>query len=194
MAVLLSHHPRKAQSADGRAARGSGALLGFVDVLIEMTWRGRPGGGGRARRLRAWSRYPGTPQHLLMELTADGSDYQAVDEAAAAEDDIPASLPEGLRLVLEGADRKLTRQEILDGWLPDFLPAPDGGTLCRWLLRAAEQGQVCREGSGRRNDPFRYWLAEQERRWRQHPFYEIKEELEAQVRRMKAEGTLPPED
>jgi hypothetical protein len=168
--------------------------LGFVDVLIEMTWRGRPGGGGRARRLRAWSRYQGTPQNLLMELTPDGGDYQAVDEAKESEADIPASLPEGLRLVLEGADRKLTRQEILDGWLPDFLPAPDGGTLCRWLLRAAEQGQVCREGSGRRNDPFRYWLAEQEQVWRQHPFYEIKEELEAQVRRMKAEGTLPPEE
>src|SRR5438309_2264725 len=36
LAVELLHHPRKEGSADGRWARGSGALLGFVDVLIEM--------------------------------------------------------------------------------------------------------------------------------------------------------------
>ena len=44
----------------------------------------------------------------------------------------------------------------------DDPPAPDQGSLCRWLSRAVESGQVCREGSGRRNDPFRYWLPQRE--------------------------------
>jgi hypothetical protein len=46
VAVLLLHHPRKGACADGQAARGSGALAAFVDVLVEMHWytrgRGRP--------------------------------------------------------------------------------------------------------------------------------------------------------
>jgi hypothetical protein len=196
MAVLLLHHPRRASSPAGAAARGSGALLGFVDVLIEMTWPRGASAGGRARRLQAWSRYQGTPPNLLMELTPDGADYLPVTEPSEAGDasDDQAPLPEALRLVLEGASRKLTRQEILDGWLPDFLPAPDGGTLCRWLLRAVEAGQVCRDGSGRRNDPFRYWLPAQEEQWRQADswWYETKERLEAEARRL-SEGHPAPE-
>src|SRR5262249_13197903 len=71
MAVLL-HHPRKAGGTDGRAARGSGALCGFADVLIEMGWRRAAGPTSRARRLRAWSRYRGAPPDLLIELNAEG--------------------------------------------------------------------------------------------------------------------------
>jgi hypothetical protein len=183
MGVLLLHHPGKAPSAVGRAARGSGALQGFVDVLMEMTWLRGAGDGSRARRLRAWSRSQGTPLNLLMELTPDGTDYQVVTEATAAEDDLPA-VPEALRLVLEGAQGKMTRQEILDGWLPDYLPAPDPGTLARWLLRAVTLGQLCRDGTGRRNEPFRYWLPEQEKLWRENDnwWFETRQRLEEEAR------------
>jgi hypothetical protein len=131
-----------------------------VDVLMEMNWHRGAADGSRIRRLRAWSRSPGTPLNLLMELTPDGTDYRVIAEAPPEEDQ--AVLPEALRLLLDGAPHKLTRQEILDGWLPDFLPAPDGSTLTRWLLRAVAGGQVCRDGTGRRNHPFRYWLPERE--------------------------------
>jgi hypothetical protein len=163
MSVGLLHHPRK---EDGRSARGSGAILGFADVLIEMSCRRGVDDGTRVRRLRAWSRYQGTPRDVLIELNAEGTDYQVV---AAVEQPAEAAegrgVPRALRLLLEGADRKLTRQEILAGWLPDFLPAPDGGTLSRWLARAVESGEVSCDGTGRRNDAFRYWLPEQEERW-----------------------------
>jgi hypothetical protein len=36
MSVLLVHHPRKGKTLAGQAARGSGALPSFVDILIEM--------------------------------------------------------------------------------------------------------------------------------------------------------------
>jgi hypothetical protein len=36
LSVLLLHHPSKAATATGLAARGSGALSGFADILIEM--------------------------------------------------------------------------------------------------------------------------------------------------------------
>ena len=34
--VLFLHHPRKSDGDEGTAARGSGALSGFVDVIVEM--------------------------------------------------------------------------------------------------------------------------------------------------------------
>src|SRR5205814_5918921 len=71
-AVLLLHHPRK---EDGEP-RGSGALGGFADVLLEMT--GPRTSGDRQRRLRAGSRVPQTPADHLLELSADGTDYAAV--------------------------------------------------------------------------------------------------------------------
>ena len=37
MAVLLLHHPRKKKSEAGCSARGSGALLGFVDTSVELS-------------------------------------------------------------------------------------------------------------------------------------------------------------
>jgi hypothetical protein len=187
MAVKLLHHPRKEGSADGRWARGSGALLGFVDVLIEMT--GRPGANdeSRVRRLRAWSLYQGTPRELLMELTSDGTDYLLVAESNADENAVSTPLPEGLRLILEDARGKMTRRQILSAWLPDFRPAPDEGTLCRWLTRAVENGQVSRDGTGRRNDPFRYWLPQLEERWKQDPWHQTLEQLEAEARRFREE-------
>jgi len=34
MAVWLQHHPRKGRTPSGQASRGSGALPGFVDILM----------------------------------------------------------------------------------------------------------------------------------------------------------------
>jgi hypothetical protein len=62
---------------------------------------------------------------------------------------------------LTDAHTKLTRQEILEKWPPDFTK-PDPTTLWRLLTRAAAQGLVRQEGTGRSRDPFRYWLPERE--------------------------------
>ena len=53
-------HPRKGASPAGQAARGSGALAAFVDVLVEMYWYGEPQTSDRRRRLLAFSRHEET--------------------------------------------------------------------------------------------------------------------------------------
>jgi RecA-family ATPase len=50
MSVLLPHHPRKGRTLAGQAARGSGALPGFVDVLIEMAYYAQPDDLDRRRQ------------------------------------------------------------------------------------------------------------------------------------------------
>jgi hypothetical protein len=165
MSVLLLHHPRKKESAAGLAARGSGALPGFADILIEMDWYHRGDLDDRRRRLRGYSRFAETPRHLVIELNADGTDYLACGDFH--EEEFTQSW-ERLRQVLEDAAGKLTRREILAEW-PDDLERPDGTTVWQWLQRAVARGLVRQEETGRKNDPFRYWLPGQEAKWRRRP-------------------------
>jgi hypothetical protein len=158
LAVLLLHHPRKGKAVAGQAARGSGSLASFVDILVEMSYYSHPDDLDRRRRLVAFSRYDETPRHLLLELRPDGRDY------AVLQSGMEALLGEGWQAVagvLASAFGKLTRQEILEQW-PEDVAKPDPATLWRWLNRAAAQGLVRQEGTGRPGDSFRYWLAERE--------------------------------
>jgi hypothetical protein len=153
VAVLVLHHPRKGKSPAGHAARGSGALSGFADILIEMRWHGRAAADNRRRRLRALSRYDETPRDLVIELNAEGTDYQAY--GSAADEDFAAHW-EALQAVLAQAAHKLTRPEIRRQWPAEAVPADK--TLYRWLQAAVGRGLVRQGGRGLRGQPFRYWL------------------------------------
>jgi hypothetical protein len=153
MAVLAIHHPTKGQPGVGQAARGSGALLGHVDISIEMR---HPGGDPftRRRRLLAFSRYRETPRQLLAELNPEATDYivladEHTDEFQSAWDSV--------RPILEAAARPLSRQDILELW-PDDADKPSHKTLWKWLDRAVGHGLLDCAGGGRKTDPFRYWL------------------------------------
>jgi hypothetical protein len=162
LSVLLLHHPRKGENVAGQAARGSGALSGYVDILIEMQWNGRPADDNdRRRRLQAYSRFEETPRRLVLELTEDGADY--LNHGDFDEDEFRQSW-KLLRTVLEDAKQKLTRRQILQQWPPDF-KAPDDVTVWRWLERAVSDGLVQQDGLGRRNAPYRYWLPGKETLW-----------------------------
>jgi hypothetical protein len=177
MAELLLHHPGKGEFRLGQAARGSGALLGHVDVSIEMR---HPGGDPltRRRRLFIFSRHRASPRQLTMELDEAGTTYSLVPEEAL--EPFEASW-EPIRLVLTEAPQKLTRQDILMEWPPDF-EKPNTGSVWRLLDRAVQQGQVQVEGSGRKGDPLRYWLVEREAVWKQDPLYELIQSQRAQLK------------
>ncbi|TMQ33552.1 MAG: hypothetical protein E6K70_12500 [Planctomycetota bacterium] len=142
----------------GQSSRGSGALPSHVDTVIEMTWYGHADEADRRRWLRAYSRYEETRRHLIVELTADGIDYLTHDPAGL---EAGAECWEVLHQVLEDASERLTKRQIREEWPEDFRK-PDIGTLSRTLQRAVEQGKVRRDGTGRKNDPRRYWLAGKE--------------------------------
>jgi hypothetical protein len=121
-----------------------------------MRWRGLPAADNRRCRLLGFSRYAERSREHVIELAPDGSDYHSL---GSEESESFLDHWEVLRTVLEDAQEKLTRQEIRDQWPADF-PKPNLGTLHRWLQRAAPLGRICLEGTGRRRDPFRYWLPE----------------------------------
>ncbi len=171
MAVMVLHHPAKGERPLGQAARGSGALLGHVDVSMEMR---HPAGDPLTRRRRfvALSRHAATPRNLMLELNADGTDYVVLPEAEL--DDFQTNW-QLVQMVLEEAPQKFTRRDILDEWPPDF-QKPERTTLWRWLDRAVKLSLVACEGKGNKSDPFRYWLPEREEVWLENPRYKITEE------------------
>lgn len=167
LAVLLVHHPAKGKTLTGQAARGSGALSAFADVLVEMNYLNGPDPHDRRRCLQTFSRLPQTPRRLVLELNADGGDYTCLGDPGDV--DLLGNW-DHLRLMLEDAEYKLTRQQILKDWPPDF-PRPNDVTLWRWLEAAATSGKLCRDGDGRRNSPLRYWLPHKPDLWRQNPLF-----------------------
>jgi hypothetical protein len=165
VAGMVLHHPRKEPAAPGRAARGSGALTGFADILIEMDCVGPSEGDDRRRKLTAFSRHAQTVRRLGIERTADGTDYVSLGDYAEFEqaDGWPV-----LRTVLEDAYQKLSAESIRKAWPADY-PCPSQPTLWRWLDRAVADGRVKKGGAGRGRAPFVYWLPAKEEEWAADP-------------------------
>jgi hypothetical protein len=142
----------------------------------------------RRRRLLAFSRSDVTPRQLVIELNADATDYACLGNFM---DDEFAVNWDRLRFVLEDAQGKLTRRQILEQWPADF-PRPADCTLWHWLDRAVGLGQLAREGTGRKSDPFRYWLLAREEEWKKDPLYEFHRACEENWKRhaeeMKRKG------
>jgi len=172
--VLIVHHPRRKQSAAGQVGRGSGVLPATVDILLEMDWYQRGDDDDRRRRLRAASRFRETPRRQVCEWTADGRDYRTLGDF---QEDAFTQNWAILRIVLEDAMRKLKRREILEQWPPDY-PRPDAVSVWHWLERGVSRGLIQRDGAGRRNAPFRYWLAERMEQWKKDPMYVFVEQEE----------------
>ena len=72
--------------------------------------------------------------------------------------------------VKRGTKRRQKRKKILDRASGYFLTK---SKLYRSAKEAVERGLILREGTGRKNDPYRYWLPATEAKWReQYPFYD----------------------
>ena len=154
-AVLLLHHPRKAATEAGSAARGSGALLGFVDVTVELTRYSRIGTDANRRLLTAEGRRPGVPARLAYELDPATGAFRAVPDPGERQFAENWGLVAGL---LRAKREPVTCRELLTDW-PAEVPPPSESTVYRWLGQAAATGLAVRDGRGTRDRPWRYRLA-----------------------------------
>ncbi len=154
VAVFLLHHPRKAASESGSRARGSGALLGYVDVILELSRFGHLGTDSCRRKLWAMSRHAETPQELVYEWAPGTLEFRAV------ENPLDTRYLENwatVRALLEVRTRAATHKELLADWPADQV-APSSRLLYDWLSRALNAKLIERIGGGTRNDPHRYQL------------------------------------
>ncbi|QYJ14220.1 hypothetical protein Rxycam_00016 [Rubrobacter xylanophilus DSM 9941] len=148
LAVLFCRHERKGGGEVGEAARGSSAFGGAVDIILSLR---RPEGNTRptVRVIESLSRFDGTPDKLVIELTDEG--YRALgDTAAFAQQQAREAILDTLPALQEHA---MTTAEVVDAVRGRGV----GRTVAAaTLTRLVEEGVVLRSGSGRRGDPYRY--------------------------------------
>ena len=89
---------------------------------------------------------------MLIELNEGRTDCTVCEDFLDEVDGLNWQVVAG---ILKEAKNPLTRQEMLDQWPEDF-PIPNPAALWKWLDRAVKDGRLCREGTGRRNCPYRY--------------------------------------
>jgi AAA domain len=142
--VLLIHHERKSGGEDGRGIRGGSALFGAVDqaILLERLV-GKP---SNKRILKTIGRYDSPPE-IIIELREN--DYETVGTPAELSE---AGRLEKVKAVLTTAYE--TVDVIMDKagekrWATD-----------RALMTLVDRGKAERKGTGKRNDPCLYRLAD----------------------------------
>lgn len=153
-AVLILHHPRKKASDEGSAARGSGALLGFVDIILELHRFGRLQSDERRRRLIGLSRHAETPRRLAYQWDPATGVFTTVTDLFEQR---YRDNWEQVRAILAQRKAAATHRELLSDW-PSDGEKPAASVLYEWLNRAFDERLIRREGQGRRTDPYRYRL------------------------------------
>ena len=152
--VMIQHHPRKQESDLGSAARGGGALLGYVDIILELNRHGRLRTDETRRSLFGLSRSQDTPRQLVYEWTPGTPDFRVVTDPEVSR--FATNWPI-VAAILKDRKSEASARELLADW-PDDLPPPGASLLYGWLQRATLEEKVIRIGNGTKNDPYRYRL------------------------------------
>lgn len=150
-AVLLVHHPKKGDATQGRASRGSGALPGFVDVIVELRRFAPAEKRNRRRVLTGYSRFDETPPEVVVELTSEGYEQVGTKADAGRTDRIAV-----IRTLLPDKPPGLTSVEIVEQWPQNgAIPKPSVKSVRRDLK---EDGAVRATGKGVRGNERRFYL------------------------------------
>ncbi|MGI8921107.1 MAG: AAA family ATPase [Solirubrobacteraceae bacterium] len=152
LAVLLVTHTRKSGGEDGDAVRGSSALAGAADIVLELERPGgeRTGRTARQRQLLALSRFPQTPGALLIEHGAAGG-WAVVGESASREGAREIADRAALLAALD-AGGELTRNDLET---TTDIPARQWHGALEQLVADRE---VARHGAGKKGDPYRFTM------------------------------------
>lgn len=146
LAVLLIHHHRKAEGSFGEQIRGSSAILGAVDTVIEM--RRLDNQADSTRTIELQGRHKETPTDpITVQLT--GGRYVRLGSPAEVRGN---RAKEKVVEVLTDAEAPLTRDQICDaagGRRADIGAA---------VYKLATEGHIEKAGAGKKGCPFTYFL------------------------------------
>jgi hypothetical protein len=152
LAVILVTHHRKGEGRHGERVRGSTALTGAADVIVELERARGAFGEEGGRVLSGTSRFQSTPETIALELT-EGT-FVAVGSAEEGEARAEQAT---ILAVLRGGP--LTRDEVKDALIAAEGSAMRGETLALRLRQMVASGTVVRSGRGKKGDPYRWTLA-----------------------------------
>ena len=150
-AVLLVLHPRKSGGDEATAARGSGAISAFADILLEMRRMTPTDSRDRRRVIVGHSRYRETSTEKVVELSDDGQSYAALGDRAEAGGKLRA---EHIAAILPAEPPGLSVEEILDEWPNGDKPSKRSLEIA--LTRGVEDRSWQTTGAGKKGDPRRF--------------------------------------
>jgi len=153
VAILLVHHPKKGDAGEGQASRGSGALTGFVDIILELRRFNAQEADDRRRKLKSHSRFEETPAEIVIELQHDG--YRLVGTTGDANRDDRQKVISDIL-----TDDWRTSDDLLGQWPDDTASKPGKRTVEADLRHGFDSGNWDRQGDGKKGDPYRYRFAQ----------------------------------
>lgn len=151
-AIVIVAHQRKSAGTDGDAVRGSNALIGAADVIVELERTRGLDDEANLRVLKTHSRFESTPEKLAIVL--DGDCYTAQDL------DIAASKAE-----LERVRAALTDECVDHAAIKERVGGMRRESLNRHLSALVAGGIAERHGSGSKGDPYL---------WRRSPVEDVR--------------------
>jgi hypothetical protein len=152
LAVELTRHERKSGGEPGESARGSSAYGGAADIIVAYQ---RPDGQHPPTRrvLRALSRFPETPETLVVEKVSPHLGKGGWEESFMALGSVEDAVAQAARDLLTENLPADPGGALSVNELKDRHPTLSHGTLDRALAAVGAQ----RIGEGKRGDPFRYF-------------------------------------
>jgi hypothetical protein len=152
-AVLLVHHLKKGDGSEATGSRGSGALPGFVDTIVELRRHEPNDHQCRKRVITAYGRDDDTPPEVIIELDAATNEYRGLGDRKAMKRE---EITRVLLGVLPAERPGMTLEEIKDAWPEDEFPRKQ--TVLETLADGADRGEWTRDGTGTRGHPFKYHI------------------------------------
>ncbi len=149
-AVLVVHHPKKGDANEGQASRGSGALPGFVDTIVELRRFNAEQAGDRRRKLKGLGRFDETPSEVVVELGEDG--YRTVGTTGEAK---RSDRLQFIEEILTDGESK-TPEQVREVWPENGVPRPGLRTVRSDLEAGLVDERWIKEGKGVKGDPCRY--------------------------------------
>jgi hypothetical protein len=150
LAVLLVHHHRKSGGEEGDAVRGSGAIFGAVDALVELESLADDAPPGQ-RRLVGVSRWEGaTPAVLVVERDAATAAWRVIGEADDRGATADLTLRERLLRAVPGEEPGATEPDLAES------VGVDKRKVAKPLRALVNEGVVLRDGEGKPYQPYRY--------------------------------------
>lgn len=145
IAVLVLRHERKEGGGVGVSGRGSNAMSGAVDIVLQLK---KPMGSHPPthRKIEALSRFDETPSELTISLTE--GEYQVLGESDAVA--IPLAMKRALVCLTAGQPGRLSVRQL-----------QEATGLARTTLQSAleqleSEGSILRSGEGKKGDPIVY--------------------------------------
>jgi hypothetical protein len=152
-AVLAVHHLKKGDGQEATGSRGSGALPGFVDTIIELRRHDSSNRRSRKRVITGYGRDDETPAELVIELDATTNEYCGLgDRKGMRREEIKRTVATVLPTERPG----LTLDEIKEAWPDDETPTK--AAMLEALAEGAERGDWTRDGTGKKGSPYRYFV------------------------------------